>query len=132
LNCFEVDDKFCEVIKNYETVRNDQFEIGIILNKRRLKRDFTIINVSNPPHPLPPPNKCHHFDYPRFRVAALRPFHYCNVVRVEIPERKQFPAISLIRWDSIMGMLVKPQNQQDIAELLQSKGLGEIEIFAVL
>ena len=133
LNCFEVNDEFCKVVEKYETDRNDQFEIGIIFNRRKLRRDFAIINVSkSPPHPLPPPNTCHHFDYPRFRINALRPFHYCDVVRVEIPERNQFPAIGSIRWDSIMGMLAKPQNQHDIAKLLQSKGLGKVEIFAVL
>ena len=134
LNCFEVNDEFCAVIKEYETDRNDQFEIGVIFNKRKLKRDFKVISVStNRPDPLPPPNKCHHFDNPRFRVNVLRPFHYCDIVRVEIPaEVNQFPAISSIRWDSIMGMLAKPRNQNDIAKLLQDKGLGQVEIFDVL
>jgi hypothetical protein len=132
LNCFEVNDGFCAIIKKYKPDRNGQFEIGIIFNKRKLKKDFEVINVSKKrPSPLPPPSKCHHFDNPRFR-GVLRPFHYCDIVRVEVPELAHFPAIDSIRWDSIMGMLVKPQNQNDIAELLKRKGLGQIEIFAVL
>jgi hypothetical protein len=134
LNCFEVNEGFCGAIKEYETDRNGRFEIGVIFNKRKLKKDFEVINVStNRPNPLPPPNKCHLFDNPRFRVNVLRPFHYCDIVRVEIPaEVDQFPAVSSIRWDAIMGVLVKPRNQNDIARLLHDKGLEQVEIFGVL
>jgi hypothetical protein len=125
LNCFEDNEKFCQVIKKCEPDRSDQFEIGIIFNKRKLKKDFTVINVStNGPSPLTPANKCHHFDNPRFRIGPLHPFNFCDVVCVEIPERNQLPAIGLIPWDSIMGILVKPENQHAIANLLKSNSRG--------
>jgi hypothetical protein len=125
LNCFEDNEKFCQVIKKCEPDRSDQFEIGIIFNKRKLKKDFTVINVStNGPSPLTPPNKCHHFDNPRFRIGPLHPFNFCDVVCVEIPERNQLPAIGLIPSDSIMGILVKPENQHAIANLLKSNSRG--------
>lgn len=37
LNCYEVDDKFLEALGELDPAQNDKYEIGLILNKRKLK-----------------------------------------------------------------------------------------------
>ena len=84
LNCFEVNKKFYDALKRLHTQVNQKFELGIILNKRKLKSEFNVIDVCNiPPFPRPSPKECHYYDFPQFRKGVLDPFNFCDVVRVE-------------------------------------------------
>jgi len=112
LNCFEIDDYFHEGLKTLCDEGNEKFELGIIFNKRKLKNWFgknKIIDVSEePPSPPPPPNECHHYDRVQKRRGPLYPFHFCYVVRVEIPISKFHGlAIEGIPYHIVMAMLVK-------------------------
>lgn len=137
LNCFEINDEFYEALRTLCDEENEKFEFGIIFNKRKLKNQFgkkRVIDVStNPPFPLPPPKKCHHYDRPRKRIAALYPFNYCDVVRVEIPQSKfhKLP-IKLIPYHIIMGMLVRQEDRPAIDNFLENKQLDEIDVFSLL
>jgi len=87
LNCFEINGKFYDAIRQLSVEGNEKFELGLVLNKRMLRRRFEVIDVSTkPPSPLPPPSECHYYDWPQQRARGLQPFHYCDVVRVEIPK----------------------------------------------
>lgn len=137
LNCFELNNEFHEALKVLCNKGNEKFELGIIFNKRKLKNWFgkkKVIDVSTePPSPLPPPKKCHHYDWPRKRRGVLDPFNYCDVVRVEIPKSSFHNlAIESIPYHIVMGMLVKQDDYADICELLESKMWDEIEVFPLL
>jgi hypothetical protein len=138
LNCFEVNDKFCNALEALLETGNDRFGMGIILNKRRLKlADFKVIPVEaliRPPSPFPPLSKCHHFDWARLR-RALWPFNDCDVVRVEIPKSKiyEIPIVAL-PYRAIMGLLVRQKGYREKAmnELLDAKKWNGVEIFLLL
>ena len=134
LNCFEVDDEFFWALKKLTPGDNTKFELGILLNKRKLRSYFGVIDVSIEwPHPIPSPNKCHYYDNPRFRQGTLYPFNYCNVVRVEIPRSAIHGVhIAPISNDQIMGMLVKRGDYRAITKLLKFKGMEEVEVFPLL
>lgn len=134
LNCFEVDDEFYKAIKQLYAERNGKFELGILLNKRKIKNDFKVIPVSNEhPKERPPPNKCHHYDNPRFKKGVLSPFHYCDVVRIEIPKSNlhEIP-IGFIPYRAIIGMLVKQKDRRAIVDLLKIKEMDEVKVFPLL
>lgn len=136
LNCFEIDDQFHDALKTLLEEGNEKFEFGLILNKRKLKNWFgkkKIVDVSkNPPIPRPPPKQCHLYDWPRKRVV-LYPFHYCDVVRVEIPQFGFFNlAITSIPYHTVMGILTKLEDYSDIRDLLEEKRWETIEVFPLL
>jgi len=137
LNCFEVNDKFCESLKDLGQSGNSMFEIGLVFNKRKLKHDFkNVIDVSTEwPDLYPTQNKCHYYDKARFRVGTLKPFNFCDVVRIETKRNKQcndVDGIDVIRGDTVLAMLVKLQEQSYIDKLLRFKGLDQVVTFAVL
>ena len=135
LNCFEIDKEFYKAIKTLYTERNEKFDFGVIFNKRRLRNNnFEVIDVSTEmPNPLPPRNKCHRYDNPRFRYGVLKPFNLCNVVRVEIPssDLRTLP-ISAISSKAIMGILVKKSDFNIVKVLLKLKGMNQVRVFALL
>lgn len=133
LNCFEVDDDFNDAFKKLSKEGNKRFELGILLNKRMLKSSLKIIDVTiGIPSPRPQPNKCHHYDLPRGRLA-LQPFNHCKVVRIEIPKNKviEEPIVEL-KGKVIMGLLVRSKMKMKIIRLLKSKGLGHVKVFSIL
>jgi len=136
LNCFEVNDKFYEALRKLSEEGNERFELGIILNKRKLKNlHFKVIFVSKltkPPDPFPPLNQCHHFDWASKR-GALWPFNRCDVVRVEIPKSDLLGIpIAPVPYHTIMGVLVKRDQYDDVIELLDWKRFDETEVFPLL
>ena len=131
LNCFEINEEFHEALRTLYDEGNEKFEFGIIFNKRKLKNHFNVVDVStSPPFPRPPPKECHCYDWPRKRRGALAPFHYCDVVRVEIPQSEvhKLP-ITSIPEHIIMGMLV---NQEDYPAIESLWEWGEIRVFPLL
>jgi len=134
LNCFEINDKFYDALRRLENEGNEKFELGLILNKRRLRNYFEVIDVSTkPPSLLPPPNECHYYDWPRMRARALRPFNNCDVVRVEIrPSDFRGIPIAVIPNSIVMGMLVKHGDYFCVKKLLREKKLGDISVFPLL
>jgi len=131
LNCYEINEEFYEALRTLHDEGNEKYELGIILNKRKLKNQFKVIDVSTyPPFPLPPPKECHHYDWPRKRRGPLYPFHYCDVVRVEIPQSKvrKLP-IASIPGHILMGLLVE---QEDCSAIKNMWDWGETRIFPLL
>jgi len=134
LNCFEVNDEFYKAIKKLYAERNDKFELGILLNKRKIRNNFKVIDVSTErPKQLLPPNKCHYYDNPRFKKGVLYPFNYCDIVRIEIPKSDlhEIP-IGSIPYRAIIGMLVKRKDRRAIDYLLKLKGMDEFKVFPLL
>jgi hypothetical protein len=137
LNCFDVNEKFENALRDLGEKENFIFELGVIFNKRKLKNDFKkVIDVSTKwPDPFPLPNKCHYYDDPRFRKGPLQPFHFCDVVRIETKRNRycnDIDGIDIVRGDAILAMLVKQEKQEEILELLRIKGLNQVKTFAVL
>jgi len=132
LNCFEINEMFFEALKKLKD--GHKFEFGIVLNKRRLANNFKVINVeARLPKPLPPPKECHHYDSPRNRPGALSPFHYCDVVRVEIPQGKLWGApITVLPRKTLLGYLVKKRDHEAFQELFEQKPSKRARIFPVL
>jgi hypothetical protein len=133
LNCFEVNEEFYKALGKLQEGTNEKFDLGIILNKRKLKNKFNVIDVSKyPPNPLPPPKECHYYDRARQRVKVLAPFNNCDVVRVEIkPEPKQ-PPFATIPYQTITALLIRAGTYRQIAKLTKKKRWDNIEIFAAL
>ena len=134
LNCFEVDDVFCSSLMRLARNGNDRFELGILLNKRKLKNRFDVIDVSTRrPNPLPLPNRCHMYDNARSRMGVLNPFNFCKVVRVEVPE-SELPEVPIarIRPDAILALLVRRRARKAAIDRLRDKGLEEVEVFGLL
>lgn len=135
LNCFEVNDKFYKAIRKLSAGGNDKFKFGIILNKRILKKDFEVINVSTiiPNGKRPPLNECHCFDIAHKRRWVLNPFNYCDVIRIEIPESEiSEEPITRIPKRAIAGMLVKNDDSRAVNKLLKENGKGRINVFPIL
>lgn len=133
LNCFEVDESFYKAIKELIHEDDHRFEMGILLNKRKLKNEFELIDVSTErPKILPPPFECHHYDNPYSRPGVLRPFNFCKVVRAEIPDGYMGLPIAPIRGDAVMGLLVREGNKRNIDKMLKSKGMTDVRVFPVL
>ncbi len=133
LNCFEVNDEFYKAIKELGEYRNSRYEFGIILNKRKLKSHWKIIDVSTEwPESIPGPNRCHHYDNPRFRSGTLSPFNYCDVVRMEIKKKTLEQPIAELPRNMIKSILVKKGTKSDIRKLLIKKGFENIKIFSIL
>jgi hypothetical protein len=133
LNCFEVDEIFYDALRILGKSGNEKYEMGVLLNKRKLKNDFNVIEVTtNFPRPLPKPNKCHGYDLANGRFV-LKPFNYCNVVRIEVPKNLQIdePIVN-IRYKAIIGFLVRSKMKLKIQRLLREKGLGNVKVFSVL
>lgn len=85
------------------------------------------------PNPRPYPNKCHYYDHPKKKYGALKPFHNCQVVRIEIDESGlRLKPIAAIPGKAIMGVLTKRADFSAIRDLLGKKGLGDIQVFPVL
>lgn len=133
LNCFEVNEKFYKALRKLQEGANEKFDFGIVLNKRKLKNQFNVIDVSPyPPDPLPPPTECHYYDWVRQRVKVLSPFHRCDVVRVEIePEPKQQP-FAIIPFQMIEALLIREGTYRQAARLAKEKRWDDIEILAAL
>lgn len=124
LNCFEVNDKFYEALGRLSEEGNPRFELGIILNKRKLKTRFgktkviDVIPIFKPPDPFPSPKECHHYDWARSR-RKLWPFNKCDVVRLEIPESDFGLPIAVIPRGTIMGILTRPKQYHGAMKMLQ-------------
>jgi hypothetical protein len=134
LNCFEVNETFYSALKELGESENEKFQMGIVLNKRKLKNWFEVVDVSiTPPSPLPPPRECHHYDWPRKRRGVLQPFHICDVVRVEIPESyiNEMPILA-IPEEFVWGLLVTERDYPFIGEMLERKEWCDVEVFQVL
>jgi hypothetical protein len=131
LNCFEVNRKFYDALKRLHNEGNQKFQLGILLNKRKLKTIYNVINVcTTPPFPRPPLKECHHYDFPQFRRGALDPFNFCDVVRVESPPTNLLNLpLARVSEDSIMGMLVRKEDYSDIENLWE---WDKIKLFPVL
>lgn len=133
LNCYEVDEIFYKAIRRLADEDEHGFEIGVLLNKRKLKNDFfrKVIDVGKDPEEIPPPSKCHHYDRSRPR-RVLYPFNRCNVVRIEIPSGYAGLPIAPIRGDAIMALLVREGNKRNTDRMLKSKWMDHVKVFAVL
>jgi hypothetical protein len=134
LNCFVVNDVFYDALRELSREGNTKFELGVIFNKRALANQFHVISVSTEfPHPLPPPNKCHYYDIPRKRAGVLSPFHYCDVVRIEIPPpcAGEEP-IAEISSEAVLALLVKAEHVPWVAFRLEAKDMIGTEYFALL
>jgi|GEM_PF-6045155 len=124
LNCFEVNDKFYEALKQLSDKGNTRFELGIIFNKRKLKTHYgrnkiiDVTPIAKPPDPFPSPRECHRYDWICSR-RKLWPFHQCDVVRLEIPETDFGLPITAIPCQAIMGMLIRRKEHHGIVNLLQ-------------
>jgi len=140
LNCFELNDKFYQALDRLSEEGNSRFELGIIINKRRLKNHFgktKVIDVTpifKPPHPFPSPKECHHYDWARSR-RKLWPFNNCDVVRLEIPELDFGHPIAVIPCDTVKGVLTRGKEYHGIMKMLQDIkkwDMSQISIFPVL
>ncbi|MCW4047893.1 MAG: hypothetical protein NWE99_10120 [Candidatus Bathyarchaeota archaeon] len=122
-----------KALKKLHEGKNERFDLGIILNKRKLKNQFNVIDVSiYPPSPLPPPEECHYYDWPKQRVKVLYPFNNCDVVRVEIEPEPYQPPLSIIPYPTIMALLTRKGTYRKITALTQKKRWNNVEVFAVL
>ena len=134
LNCFAVDEEFVSSLRRLIKDRNEKFELGILLNKRKLNNLFDVIDVSTGrPNPVPPPNRCHWYDNPRRRMGVLNPFNFCNVVRVEVPG-SQFQGIAIARIpsDAMLGLLVRRTARKTVLDRMREKGLRKVKVFGLL
>lgn len=140
LNCFEINDKFYEALDRLSSQGNSRFELGIILNKRKLKtqlgkrRVVDVEPVFKPPDPFPSPKECHHYDWARSR-RKLWPFNKCDIVRLEIPESDFGIPIAALRADNITGIMTRTKQYHGIMQMLQTVkewNIAEIGIFPVL
>lgn len=133
LNCFEVNDKFYKALK--ELGEDGKFDFGLILNKRKIANIFDrVIDVeAKLPKPLPPPKKCHYYDSPHKRYGALSPFHYCDVVRIEMAKLgpMQSPVTS-IPQRAILAYLVRSRDRESIGARLRTKRVDDSIVFSVL
>ncbi len=133
LNCFEVDDEFYKALKDVGRYGNSRFELGIILNKRKLKSLWKVIDVSiKRPQNMPRPNMCHYYDNPRFRSGTLNPFNYCNVVRIEINKKILGQPIAELPRTMIKGLIVKRGTKLVVRKLLTKKCFENVKIFPIL
>jgi hypothetical protein len=134
LNAFQVDDEFYRSLRELVKDGNDKFALGLLLNKRKLKNLFEVIDVSTDrPRQLPPPNECHRYDCGPFRQGVLNPFNRCQVVRVEIPKSPLAgaPIVALPR-NCVLGLLVRQADRRAVSQSLRQKGLGEVGVFGLL
>jgi hypothetical protein len=133
LNCFEVNEKFFTALKKSEEEDNNRFALGILLNKRRIKGRFHVIDVSiKRPHGYIPPNKCHYYDNVYFRKALI-PFNYCDVVRVEIPHSGLFGMpFAELKAKEILGILSRKRNHRAICKEIKKKHMNNVQVFSLL
>jgi len=134
LNCFEVNKEFYKGIKSLRKNGNNKFEFGVIFNKRKLKDRFKVIDVSiERPARTPNPNQCHYFDNAYARYGVLKPFNYCDVVRIEIPKTmlNQSPIVALSH-SLVLGILCKKNHKGKVSRLLTAKKMGRTKIFSLL
>lgn len=137
LNCFEVDSDFVDAIIDLQDINNHKFEFGVVFNKNCLRKYFgrgQVIDVeAKIPRPIPFAPYCHRYDSPTNRYGALKPFHWCQVVRIEIDKNifRSCPILA-IPGKAIMGFLIKESDVVAARELLDSKRLGSVPIFPIL
>lgn len=136
LNCYQVNDKFFEALKQLQLEKSKKFEFGIILNKRKLKKIFEVIKVRRWEYgknsQKPRARKCHHYDDFRFR-KSLEPFNYCDVVRLEIPKQIFLKVpVTRIPYKALMGFFVTRGHKQAIRKLLKEKKMEQVKIFPLL
>lgn len=136
LNCYQIDNEFYEALETLcdDTANNP--ELGIIFNKRELRRCFGEENVRDVElwdhqKPRPSVDKSWQYDI-RTKRTALWPFNYCKVVRIEIPHSRFYGLpIKAIPRSAIMGLLVKQEGfeEEELSKLLRIKKWEEIEDF---
>jgi len=139
LNCFEVDEaKFLDALEQLRTEGNPKFEVGLLLNKRKLRTHFgydevcDVDDVKKVGYGVLPNKECWKYDIPSQRVKVLRPFHLCDVVRVRI---RKSPIIRLpvhaIPIEVVMGLLVRRKDYRAMLDMPKVAKFG-LEVFPVL
>jgi hypothetical protein len=134
LNCFEVDDTFFKAMSELNPDDNDKFEIGLLLNKRKLRNKFEVIDVEfKRPGGSPALSECHKYDNPRYRAGVLKPFNFCNVVRIVIPKSQPMrKPITPIPYEAIMAILTKQCDYNFVIKCLKLKRMTSTEVFPLL
>ncbi len=134
LNCFALNKEFYDSLRRLGKEGNKKFELGLILNARKLRNYFKVIPVSAEWWKVDyiPVDKCHHFDNVRYR-KPLSPFNYCDVIRIEVPKSLHFGVpMASIPSECIVGVLVRRGRYSDTRKCLDMKGMGNIEVFPLL
>jgi hypothetical protein len=138
LNCFEVNDKFLEALEDLHKDGNSKFEVGLLLNKRKLRRHFGYDEVCDVDdwkkigYEALPNKESWQYDISWQRSKVLRPFNFCDVVRVRIPKSRlrRLPIYS-IPIQYVMGLLVRRNDYQAVLGLSKISDY-ELEVFPVL
>jgi hypothetical protein len=139
LNCFEVDETtFCKALEQLGTEGNRKFEVGLLLNKRKLRTHFgqdevhDVEDVKKVGYGVLPNKECWKYDIPSQRVKVLQPFHFCDVVRVRIPKsRLRGLPIYSIPIQHVMGLLVRRSDYHAVLDMPKVTEFG-FEVFPVL
>jgi hypothetical protein len=137
LNCFEVDGDFLKSLKQLPVTGNDKFEVGILLNKRKLRSLFgreNVCDVAEWKHgDDPQPNKrCWRYDIFSQRRWVLNPFNYCKVIRVRIKKThlRGLP-ITAIPTTTVMGLFVRKEDYNAVRYLPKVLE-NDLEVFPLL
>jgi hypothetical protein len=138
LNCFEVNNKFLKALGQLNVNGNDRFEIGVLLNKRRVRMHFGKNEVCDVDDwmktgcPELPNKQCWKYDIFWKRRWVLDPFNFCDVVRIKIPKSglRRLP-IYPIPLENTFGLLVKRSDYVAILGLPKIKEYA-LEVFPVL
>ncbi len=135
LNCFNVDEIFIDSLIQLQEEGNEKFELGLILNKRRLKGLFGSDNIQDVIEwkggKRPMRRDCWRYDIPKFRKGVLDPFNYCNVVRIKTPKSKlREEPIVTIPLSIVMGLLIRERDYRTISNFPITE--YNVEVFPLL
>lgn len=138
LNCFEVNSKFLKALKKLTINENEKFEVGVLFNKRRLRRHFGNDEVCDVDDwmkngcPELPNKQCWRYDIFWKRKWVLDPFNFCDVVRVKIPKSglRDLP-IYPIPLQYTVGLLVRRSDYKAMLDLPKIREY-DLGVFPVL
>lgn len=139
-NCYQIDDEFYRALKIHCEDFSRKIELGIILNRRKIKNLFGAKNVVDVESwdfskNRPPPSECWKYDIVGKPRSRLWPFHNCHVVRIRIPYEGLYglPIVNIPK-DAIMGLLVKREgfDMKLMLKILENKKWHNVEIFPLL
>jgi hypothetical protein len=135
-NCYQINEKFYHALELQAKEPRKKYEIGIILNKNEIRKDFGENNVRDVElwdhsRPRPPPDDCWPYDIASPR-KKLWPFNLCDVVRIRTTNTSLYGLpLALVPWNTLMGLLVKADgyNEKALSKYLTRKKLDEIDAF---
>jgi hypothetical protein len=127
-NCYQIDEEFYEALETHCGDQSKKYELGIVLSKNELKRQFGQSNVAdielwNYQKSRPTPSECWRYDVWQGR-RRLWPFNKCNVIRVRIQESRFYGiSIKAIPYAAMMALLVKEDgfDEKEMSKLLERK-----------